>query len=217
MFGKADGMSFSSRVDLDFFDVFALPTVAGRALDFADRGAQTVAVNESLAKNLGGNPVGMRVRYAAARGDGGVIKGEPGPWLEVVGVVTNAGGDTDVEMIYQAARPVGIESRLLRGAPARRPRQSRRAHPHDRARRRPCAARVPRPSPRRGGLAPRPGGDHGLHGARILSAGTVNLSSLVLPMTGISTLMTLVGIAACAVPARRALSVQPTEAIRDVG
>ena len=53
-------------------------------------------------------------------------------------------------------------------------------------------------------------------GARILLAGTVNLSSLVPSMLGISTLMALVGIAACAVPAKRALGVQPTEAIRSV-
>ena len=45
---------------------------------------------------------------------------------------------------------------------------------------------------------------------------TLNLSSLVLSMLRISTLMVLVGIAACAVPARYALRVQPTEAIRDV-
>jgi ABC-type antimicrobial peptide transport system permease subunit len=36
-------------------------------------------------------------------------------------------------------------------------------------------------------------------------------------MLGISTLMVLVGIAACAVPARRALRVQPTEALRGEG
>jgi ABC-type antimicrobial peptide transport system permease subunit len=47
--------------------------------------------------------------------------------------------------------------------------------------------------------------------------GTVKLSSLALPMAGLSTLMALVGIAACIVPARRALRVQPTEAIRGVG
>jgi ABC-type antimicrobial peptide transport system permease subunit len=45
--------------------------------------------------------------------------------------------------------------------------------------------------------------------------GTVNLS-LVLPMLAVSTVMALVGIAACAVPARRALRVEATEAIRGV-
>ncbi|HUK63453.1 MAG TPA: ABC transporter permease, partial [Dongiaceae bacterium] len=88
--GNADGAILSSRVDLGFFDVLALPVVAGRRFDFADLGARTVVVNASLARELGGNPVGMRVRDAAERGDGG-IEGKPGPWLEVVGVVTNAG------------------------------------------------------------------------------------------------------------------------------
>jgi putative ABC transport system permease protein len=52
---------------------------------------------------------------------------------------------------------------------------------------------------------------------RMLQEGTVSLSSLAPSMLGISTLMALVGIAACAVPARRALRVQPTEAIRGEG
>jgi putative ABC transport system permease protein len=57
-----------------------------------------------------------------------------------------------------------------------------------------------------------------LLGLRILQGGgTVKMSSLVLPMVGVSTLMALVGIAACVVPARRALRVQPTDAIREVG
>jgi putative ABC transport system permease protein len=54
-------------------------------------------------------------------------------------------------------------------------------------------------------------------GLRILRAGTTDLSTLILPAMGISAFMALVGISACAVPARRALGVQPTDAIRGVG
>jgi putative ABC transport system permease protein len=54
-------------------------------------------------------------------------------------------------------------------------------------------------------------------GLRLLrGGGAVKVSALVLPMAGVSTLMALVGIAASVVPARRALRVQPTEAIRGV-
>jgi ABC-type antimicrobial peptide transport system permease subunit len=36
---------------------------------------------------------------------------------------------------------------------------------------------------------------------------------IIMPMLGVSALMLLVGVAACAVPARRALRVQPKEAL----
>jgi putative ABC transport system permease protein len=55
-------------------------------------------------------------------------------------------------------------------------------------------------------------------GLRILEAGgSIALSALVLPMVAVSTMMALVGTAACFVPARRALRVEPTEAKRGVG
>jgi hypothetical protein len=105
--GNLEGAIFSSRVDLDFFDVFSLPIVAGRTFNSGDLSAQTVVVNQSLARKLGGNPVGTRLRDEARRGDGG-IEGTPGPWLEVVGVVTNTGmvatDSGEADMIYQAAR-----------------------------------------------------------------------------------------------------------------
>ena len=280
----------SSRVDLDFFDVFALPVVAGRAFASADLGAHTVVVNESLAKNLGGNSVGMQVRYATARGEGGIAEGEPGPWHEVVGVVTNTGmyptdlGDGD--FVYHAALPSELNpgyfaGRLRNGGgnfgaripsiaveidPAlrvydvlrldeviRRGQQTGRmigigaivvvslavllsgsglfalvAVAVER-RRREIGIRVALGATTRGVLkavfsraAAQLGGgllvgNLLLLGLRILrGGGTVEMSSLVLPLAGVSTLMALVGIAACVVPARRALRVQPTEAIRGV-
>jgi putative ABC transport system permease protein len=289
VFGKADGMTLSSYVDLDFFDVFALPMLAGRAFDFTDPGAQTVVVNESLAQTLGGDPVGMQVRYAAPRGDGGVIRGEPGPWLEVVGVVTNTGqaptDGGDAEMFYLAARPADVNpgyfAARLRGDPgnlaARIPTIALEVDPGLRVyralrldevvlsralpgrmayiaamsvialaitlsaaglfalmavaverRRREIGIRVALGASPRGVLraifaraAAQLGGGIVLgnllvFGVRILLAGTVNLSSMVPLMLAISTLMITIGIAASAVPALRALRVQPTEAIRGV-
>jgi putative ABC transport system permease protein len=282
--GRADGYVNSSHVDLDFFDVFGLPTVAGRTFDVADLGAQTVVVNESLAAKLGGNPVGTRLRYAANRGDGGVIRGEPGPWLDVVGVVKDAAVDP-TDMVYQAARPSelnpGYFAARLRGDPgdlaARVPGIAlevdptlrvyralrldevvrRRALPGTMAyigvmalialaitlsaaglfalmvvavqrRTREIGIRVALGASSGGVLralfgraAAQLGGGVVLgnllvFGVRMVLAGAVSLPSLVLPMLGISTLMVLVGITACAVPARRALRVQPTEAIRGV-
>ncbi|MGH7449009.1 MAG: FtsX-like permease family protein, partial [Longimicrobiales bacterium] len=39
-------------------------------------------------------------------------------------------------------------------------------------------------------------------------------AGLVLPLAGISALMVLVGLLACIVPARRALTIQPTQALK---
>jgi hypothetical protein len=75
--GNFDELVAAAGVDLDFFDVFELPIVAGRGFDYADLGARTVVVNQSLAKDLGGNPIGMEVRYAAARGGVGTARGSP--------------------------------------------------------------------------------------------------------------------------------------------
>jgi len=70
-----------------FFATFQLPMIAGREFREDDVGAEhaVVVINESMARNLGGNPIGTRVRVAAADG------AEPGPWQEVIGVVRNFG------------------------------------------------------------------------------------------------------------------------------
>lgn len=286
--GASEGMIFSSRVDLEFFSVFALPIVAGRPFNSADLGASTAVVNQSLAKRLGGNPLGMRVRDAATHGEGG-SEGTPGPWLEVVGVVTNTGlvptDSGEADMIYQAARPSelnpGYFAARLRGNPgtlaARLPMialdvdpalRVYRAFPFDEVlrkralpgmmayvgvisaivlavalsaaglfalmavavqrRTREIGIRVALGASSRGvlrALFARAAtqlaggivlGNLLVFGVRILAIGTGNLSSLVPSMLGISTLMAFVGIAACAVPGRRALRVQPTDAIRSV-
>ncbi|HEU5208916.1 MAG TPA: ABC transporter permease [Longimicrobiales bacterium] len=70
-----------------FFATFQLPMITGREFRDGDVGAEhgVVVINESMARNLGGNPVGTRIRFAAADGE------EPGPWQEVIGVVRNFG------------------------------------------------------------------------------------------------------------------------------
>jgi putative ABC transport system permease protein len=80
-----DGRVNTASVDIGFFDTFGVPLVAGRGFSFGDltAGSSAVIINESLAKNVGGNPLGVRLRYAA-RDDN-----QPGPWYEVVGVVRN--------------------------------------------------------------------------------------------------------------------------------
>ena len=80
-----DGRVNTASVDIGFFDTFRVPLAAGRGFRFADlaAGSNVVIINESLARNIGGNPVGARLRFAAQEDD------EPGPWYEVVGVVRN--------------------------------------------------------------------------------------------------------------------------------
>jgi ABC-type antimicrobial peptide transport system permease subunit len=76
-----------ASVDIDYFDAFRLPLTAGRVFHAGDAGASqgVVVINESMAQNIGGNPVGVRVRFAGNGDD------EPGPWHEVVGVTANMG------------------------------------------------------------------------------------------------------------------------------
>ena len=78
----------TAGVDLDFFDVFQTPVLAGRG--FAPRdtgvGANTVVVNQLFVNQVlaGRNAVGRRLRYQVADAQG--LKG-PGPWFEIIGVV----------------------------------------------------------------------------------------------------------------------------------
>lgn len=82
----APGLLFTrtNRVEPAFFAILDVPTLAGRSLTTADAhgDAAAVVVDQTFADRLGGPVVGRRVRYAADE------PGEnPGPWLEVVGVV----------------------------------------------------------------------------------------------------------------------------------
>jgi putative ABC transport system permease protein len=76
-------------VDPGFFAGLGQPVVAGRDFNEGDlRGERTaVLVNRTFAERTlrGKNPVGQRIRYRAP------MDGEPGPWLEIVGVVPDLG------------------------------------------------------------------------------------------------------------------------------
>lgn len=78
-------------VDDQYFDVFDRPLLAGRGFSAADfeSGRAGIVVNREFADRLLGteNPLGHRVRYRRQL-SGGALS-EPGPWHEIVGVVTN--------------------------------------------------------------------------------------------------------------------------------
>ena len=86
--GNYEGGFAMSAVGAGYHDAFGARTVAGRALHATDAGAPNgpVVVNEAFMRVVGRNPVGARVR-TLQRGS----EGEPGPWHEIVGVVTDLG------------------------------------------------------------------------------------------------------------------------------
>ena len=96
----------SASVAIDFFDVLGAPVSAGRTFSRADLESNpgVVVVNRSFVTHvLGGqNPVGRRVRRAAAPGSH-----TPGPWLEIVGVVRDLGmvGAVTGAGLYQPTSP----------------------------------------------------------------------------------------------------------------
>jgi putative ABC transport system permease protein len=79
-----------SAVDAGFFEAFRAPLTAGRSFHSGDIGSAhaVVIINESLARNIGGNPLGARLRTVSTNEEQ-----KPGPWLEVVGVVRDVGLD----------------------------------------------------------------------------------------------------------------------------
>ncbi len=104
----------SAAVALDYFEVMGVRVVAGRAFDAGDLGADVgaVIVNESFVERVmgGRNPVGRRVRYVRTEEDR-VPPEEPGPWMEIVGVVEDLGttsgyGPTG---LYHPADPAALD------------------------------------------------------------------------------------------------------------
>ena len=87
--GNYEGGFAMAAVGAGYHDAFDGRVLAGRALHAADAGAPNgpVVVNEAFMRVVGKNPVGVRIRMLQRRGDGGW--GEPGPWHEIVGVVTD--------------------------------------------------------------------------------------------------------------------------------
>jgi hypothetical protein len=84
--GNYEGGFAMAAVGAGYHDAFAARIVAGRALHATEVGAPNgpVVVNEAFMRVVGSNPVGARIR-TLQRGS----EGEPGPWHEIVGVVTD--------------------------------------------------------------------------------------------------------------------------------
>jgi putative ABC transport system permease protein len=86
--GNYEGGFAMAAVGAGYHDAFGIRVVAGRALHATDATVpnEPVVVNEAFMRVVGGNPVGLRVR-TLPRGS----EREPGPWHEIVGVVTDRG------------------------------------------------------------------------------------------------------------------------------
>ncbi|MGE5803516.1 MAG: FtsX-like permease family protein, partial [Gemmatimonadota bacterium] len=84
--GNYEGGFAMAAVGAGYHEAFGAKIVAGRGLQTADAGAtnRPVVVNEAFMRVVGRNPVGARIRTLQRGGEG-----EPGPWHEIVGVVTD--------------------------------------------------------------------------------------------------------------------------------
>jgi predicted permease len=89
LYGNFEGGFAMAAVGAGYHDAFGQRTVAGRGLHAGDAGAanRPVVVNQAFVREVGRNPVGARIRTLQQRGDGSW--GEPEPWDEIVGVVTD--------------------------------------------------------------------------------------------------------------------------------
>jgi predicted permease len=87
--GNFEGGFAMAVAGAGYHEAFDGRVLAGRAWRAADAGAPNgpVVVNETFMRVVGRNPVGLRIRMLQRRGDAGW--GEPGPWHEIVGVVTD--------------------------------------------------------------------------------------------------------------------------------
>jgi putative ABC transport system permease protein len=108
--GDYEGGFAMANVGPGYHDAFGSSIVTGRDLQAADASApnRPVVVNEAFMRVVGTNPVGLRIR-TLPRGS----EREPGPWQEIVGVITDPevypeeGGG--VATIYRAASPVELD------------------------------------------------------------------------------------------------------------
>jgi predicted permease len=91
--GNYEGGFAMAAVGAGYHDAFGATVVAGRGLRTADAGSpdRPIVVNEAFMRVVGRNPVGARVRTVQPGSER-----EPGPWHEIVGVVT------DLETLFPA-------------------------------------------------------------------------------------------------------------------
>jgi putative ABC transport system permease protein len=97
-----------AEVGVHYMDVFGIPMLAGRRFSAQDLDApnRPILVNRSFAERVtGASAVGRRVRVLGVDGDG-----EPGPWLEIVGVVDDfppappGTSDEEADLYHPVAR-----------------------------------------------------------------------------------------------------------------
>jgi predicted permease len=110
--GNFEGGFAMAAVGAGYHDAFGRKVVAGRGLQAADAGAPNgpVVVNEAFVRVVGRNPVGAHVRTLQRGGERA-----PGPWHEIVGVVTDFAmlfpADWDgAAYIYRAASAAELDS-----------------------------------------------------------------------------------------------------------
>ena len=102
----------TAAVDLDAFEVFETPVRAGRGLDSSDVAevANTVVVNHRFVEKVlaGRGAIGRRFRYTAEDSRSRTNpEPQPGPWLEIVGVVPDLVLDPKLPMnVDNPAKPM---------------------------------------------------------------------------------------------------------------
>jgi predicted permease len=115
-------------VDVGFFRAFGIRVQSGRDFQAADTlpEANAVIVNRVFVDEVlgGADPIGRRFRFPAPRDDDSA---EPGPWLEIVGLIGNVassmGRSTATPMFYRplatgSVYPLGLAIRLRGTTPA---------------------------------------------------------------------------------------------------
>jgi predicted permease len=106
--GNYEGGLAMAAAGAGYHDMFGAQVVAGRGLQAADAGAanRPVVVNETFMRHVGKNPVGARLRTLQRGTDR-----EPGPWQEIVGVVSDLdpGDGDDLDSIYSAASAANVD------------------------------------------------------------------------------------------------------------
>jgi predicted permease len=111
--GNYEGGFAMAAVGAGYHDAFEGRVLAGRALQAADAAAPNgpVVVNDTFMRVVGRNPVGIRIRMLQRRGDGGW--GEPGPWHEIAGVVSDLwtvpADWNGAAFVYRAASPAELD------------------------------------------------------------------------------------------------------------
>jgi hypothetical protein len=135
--GNYEGGFAMAAVSAGYHEAFGARIVAGRGLQAADAGAanRPVVVNEAFMRVVGRNPVGAHVRTIQRGGER-----ELGPWLEIVGVVTDLwtfpADWGEAAYVYRAATaaevdPVVVAVRVAGDAAPLAPRVAALARPVD--------------------------------------------------------------------------------------